>query len=645
MDMETTASSTTPKKKAPKGAFQDSAGGSFSQKKKVVLGNVKHSGDEKDISLSKARSSGSVYSDVESLSGKNENVSMSGIDEKKWINSKIIKTPVEVSVKKSFALDISLSAVESELAMAKTWLIRKIFSTINGFGKATTFSKFEGIIRSTFILEKSMEMVISLARENKIIVNTDLKKQGVCSDWAVVIKKIPMNTPKNIIVTVVTEFSEIKSIRIQLISMWQKAVGNSVCVAKAVGDRNVWTSRDQFRVLLFTLPVRMTAHDLGTLLKKAGGRTYIINCSLETSNRFHCAVIGFESNEELEFAFLTEPIFGGIRLSWARLDLVQCGKCGHFGHSVLECDASDILPLISSKLLKRSFLGVNYLQLTRLYAKKNVSISRPTVFVVFSASFSSGSLSSSGLFSGSMPPIVSSSSHQIVGLNDCLAVLECSLKILSDQVSVILKKLSFIKLVLLMAPSCAPSLAISVPSAPVVNLDMALDNVLASADSPFSGSSKSANVLSSNGSKVLTSKVGGLESKMFALETSFSSILVRLDLLCSGSGFDLVWKMATCNVHGINIPAKQEDIVCWHFDSGNLILIITETNVQIFSSELDKGFLGAGVAIIMANSLACHVAKIEEIPGHCYNLMVDDSPGMISSISVYQYGFLTSVPP
>ncbi|KAG9299261.1 hypothetical protein G9A89_013909 [Geosiphon pyriformis] len=79
MDMEATASSTEPKKKktTPKGAFQGPADDSFSQKKKIVLDNVKHSGNKKDIFLSKAESSGSVYSNVESLSGEDENVSMS----------------------------------------------------------------------------------------------------------------------------------------------------------------------------------------------------------------------------------------------------------------------------------------------------------------------------------------------------------------------------------------------------------------------------------------------------------------------------------------------------------------------------------------------------------------------------------------
>ncbi|KAG9299221.1 hypothetical protein G9A89_013869 [Geosiphon pyriformis] len=66
--------------------------------------------------------------------------------EKVWVDPKIVKSQVEVAVKKSFALDINLSAVEGKSAMAKTQVIRKLFSTINGFGGATTPSKFEGII-------------------------------------------------------------------------------------------------------------------------------------------------------------------------------------------------------------------------------------------------------------------------------------------------------------------------------------------------------------------------------------------------------------------------------------------------------------------------------------------------------------------
>ncbi|KAG9298348.1 hypothetical protein G9A89_002836 [Geosiphon pyriformis] len=92
----------------------------------------------------------------------------------------------------------------------------------------------------------------------------------------------------------------------------------------------------------------------------------------------------------------------------------------------------------------------------------------------------------------------------------------------------------------------------------------------------------------------------------------------------------LVWKFATCNIQDMNIPVKQDDIVCWHVNSGNMVFFITKTKlrsssgpwikdkfngVQIFSSGLDKGFMGAEVAIIINISLACHVSKMEEIPG------------------------------
>ncbi|KAG9287180.1 hypothetical protein G9A89_001588 [Geosiphon pyriformis] len=102
--------------------------------------------------------------------------------DKKWINPKIIKTLVEVSIKKLFALNINLSVVESKSAMAKTQLIRKIFSLVNGFGRATTLSKFEKIIQSTFTSEKNMNMAASLARKKKIDINSNLKKQRIYSD-------------------------------------------------------------------------------------------------------------------------------------------------------------------------------------------------------------------------------------------------------------------------------------------------------------------------------------------------------------------------------------------------------------------------------------------------------------------------------
>ncbi|KAG9298238.1 hypothetical protein G9A89_002726 [Geosiphon pyriformis] len=341
----------------------------------------------------------------------------------------------------------------------------------------------------------------------------------------------------------------------------------------------------------------MIAHDLGTLFEKAGRKTCIINHLLETGNRFCCAVVGFESNEELESAFFTEPIFGGVHLSWARLNLLSSG-----------------LP----NLFKKSASGFDCLQLTRLYVKKNVSISCFAAFngklwaqVVSLASSSGGFPSGSGLLSGGKPLFFGSSGPQVDSLGDCLAVLEYFLEIFSDQVSVILKKLSFVDLVSLAFTFYAPSMAGTVSSALVVDLDMALDDMLALSISPLSGSDKPAAGLSLSGSKVLTSKVGSLESKLSALEALFGLIL------------------------SINVPAKQADIVCWHVSSGNMVFFVAETKlrsssgswirdkfdgVQIFTSGLDIGYLGTGIAVIMNNSLAYHVSKVKEVPGHLISI-------------------------
>ncbi|KAG9285325.1 hypothetical protein G9A89_010800 [Geosiphon pyriformis] len=70
-----------------------------------------------------------------------------------------------------------------------------------------------------------MEIATSLAREKGININSNLKRQRVNSDQAVVIKEILMDTPKKMIITALAEFSEIKLIKIQLIGMWQKNCG------------------------------------------------------------------------------------------------------------------------------------------------------------------------------------------------------------------------------------------------------------------------------------------------------------------------------------------------------------------------------------------------------------------------------------
>ncbi|KAG9299108.1 hypothetical protein G9A89_020421 [Geosiphon pyriformis] len=205
MDMEAASSGSSSSSKTPLGASSGS------------------------VSLAKPHFDGDMYSDMESNSSSNivDEVLVNSND-KSFLGSAVITPkakrvkndlacgaplgsldydmddddsgflpPPLVAVKKSFALDINLSAVESKLAMAKTQVIRKLFSKIN----------------------ESMEKAVLLARENNIIVNSNLKRQRIHSDQAIVIKEIPIDMPKEMIVAAVSEFGEIKSIKIQLIGL------------------------------------------------------------------------------------------------------------------------------------------------------------------------------------------------------------------------------------------------------------------------------------------------------------------------------------------------------------------------------------------------------------------------------------------
>ncbi|KAG9293876.1 hypothetical protein G9A89_019214 [Geosiphon pyriformis] len=622
------------KKKVLIGVLHGPVGNFFFQKKRVSVGNVKHFEDEKDISLVKPDPNHDVYSDMDSVSGNSEDDDIFlgagdgsffdsvmntpkarkatsnlvcgsplglidyGMDEddvplpsflkisleKKWVDPKIVKSQIEVSVKKFFALDINF---------------------INGFGGATTSSKFKEIIRLTFTSEKSIEMAVLLAREKGINVNNDLKRQGMRSDWAVVIKKIPMNTPKNMIITAIFEFGKIKLIKIQLIRMWQKTVvkfaelsqtdllaskwsfligKDSVHVAKAVEDHETWALRDPFRALLFTLPVGTTAHDFGTLLDRAGGKTCIINRSLETGNRICCAVVDFESDDDLESAFHTEPIFGGLKHFWARMNLVWCEKCGKFGYSAIEYDISVASPPKPLRTFKKIASDECCLQLAKLYEKKSVPISYSAAFdgkswaqVVtlvgpsggFHFSFgSSSSLPLSGASDSNSGSLFTSAN--ISSLNAHLATLECFLELLTDQVSGILKKLSGMKLKSTVTSSSVPSLSTLTFLVPHLNVDMVLDDMTLASALPLSAVDDIVHNSSSSFSKVLIFKVSGLESKMVAFEVSIGLVLERLDCLYSGT---------------------------------------------VFTSGLESGYLGAGVAIIMDASLAKHICKVSEMSG------------------------------
>ncbi|KAG9291196.1 hypothetical protein G9A89_004599 [Geosiphon pyriformis] len=187
------------------------------------------------------------------------------------------------------------------------------------------------------------------------------------------------------------------------------------------------------------------------------------------------------------------------------------------------------------------------LQLAKLYEKKSVPISCPAVFggkswaqVVLLTGFSdsfcftSGSGSpfsdTSDLKDGLLSVLVDNSF-----LDACLASLKQSLKLLTDQVSGIVHKLSNIELVLQALSPFFKVLGTLIAAKEDLALDMIVDGpelVLLFSFSAF----PSVSTLGLCSSKVLMTKIGSLESKLVALEASVGLVLAKLDYLCAGMG-------------------------------------------------------------------------------------------------------------
>ncbi|KAG9301986.1 hypothetical protein G9A89_021030 [Geosiphon pyriformis] len=332
----------------------------------------------------------------------------------------------------------------------------------------------------------------------------------------IVVKEIPVDLFKLAVESVFSKFGKIVLIKIK----------NLVHVTLAVSDKELWITKNYHQAFLYTLSVEITAYDLSDLLNSYSRKTCFIghNPSLYVCNR--CVIVCFTNKISKLAAVGSVSVFKDVNLHWAGLFLACYALCKQFGHVFNVC--SVVLSGGGSPPDVASF------------------------FLGFAFSVNSG-------------------------LSNHVAVLEQFLELLSDQVSVLLKKLSFVELVFLTVFSSTLPLVVSV----FLVLNMVLDNMLVLSTLSFFVSSDLVADFSSSNSKILTTKIGRL---------------------------NLVWKIAICNAQNMNNPTKQEDIIYWHKNIGNLILIITETKLK------DSGYLGSGIAIIMDSFLACYVCKVSEVP-------------------------------
>ncbi|KAG9303703.1 hypothetical protein G9A89_018600 [Geosiphon pyriformis] len=431
---------------------------------------------------------------------------------------------------KLFTLDVKLSAMPGKTNSDKLVAIKKIVYRINGFGGASTPSKFPGIIRASFTSEFSMKKAKELAICEKIIVNNDLKKDA--TNWALA----------------------------------ESLSKDSVRVVLALNDKKLWMARDHHQTLLYTLPVGTTAYNLSVV------------CFADKASKL--AAIGSVS------------VYKNVNLHWAGLSLAHCAKCKHFGH---------------------------------IFEKKQAPVAYPVFFDRKTwAQIASGSpsyefslvLFGAGSTLSVKPLVVTSDSFDNSDLTDCMASLECSMELLSDQVFEILRKLSFVELVPIFSSSCIFPPVVASPMNSALNSDMAMDSMVVPSPSLYSSPliENATLNLSLSSSKVLTTKMGGLKSKMMALEAVNKSSFVILgnDFNENGSHkcasfkkcFDLglvnslagsvfakipIW----CNFYGI---AKMIDYV---FISLNLVNVMVGYNVAGVVDYFDTDYVAVSVSLLL----------------------------------------------
>ncbi|KAG9299131.1 hypothetical protein G9A89_020444 [Geosiphon pyriformis] len=485
-----------------------------------------------------------------------------------------LKNLINVSVRKSFTLDIGLDKVAGNSSQEKLVVI----------------------IRATFTSESSLMKATDKAASAKILVNTNLKKSSGRSDRAVVIKEIPIGTLAEAVCTALSKFGVIKAIKMQLIEL-------------ADLDKEAWDAWDQHRALLYTLPMGTNTHDIWGFVRSVDGKTCIIDHHSVIYNWARCAVVCFDSAESLDTAVGTTPVLKNTNLCWSRLISAKCAKCGKLGHMSLGCVVGKKFFFGSS--LCRVFSDADKSRLTIIYAKRSAPVVRPVFFG--GLSWAKVARGSSLLSLSSQNVLVDNGSSSemkpsllvTIEVNNRFATLEHSLVSLMEQVGKLAKRLDALRpMVSQPSPGCQPLVT-------PLSQDQRADVVMSESSGASISSGNVAGVVSFD-----MSSVSKLENSMKCLMEMVLGLLAKVD------------SISVCS--GMNNPAKQKDIIRWHKEINNMVSIITETklrskvhswiadkfdDVRVFTSGLNSGHLGMGVAVVLDISLARHVYKVSEVPG------------------------------
>ncbi|KAG9296553.1 hypothetical protein G9A89_015145 [Geosiphon pyriformis] len=457
-----------------------------------------------------------------------------------------IKNLVNVSVCKSFALDIGLDKVTRKSSQEKLAVVRKLFSKVNGFGEASTPSKFAGIIRVIFTSKLSLAQAFKKAEETEILVNSDLKRSSRHSNQTVVLKKIPISTSTEAVCAVLSKFGIIKLIKMQLIE-------HADLVAAS---------------LLYTLPIGTNAHDIWNYVASVGEKTCVIDYYPVSYVQTRCTTVCFNSAESLDAVIETTPVLKGANLCWSHFVLAKCAGCGNLDYTSLICPIGGKKNIPSGASLCKPLSNLDKSRLAAIYTKHLAP-------VAYSVSFGSNVLLKAGS-SLEIKPI----SLVFLELDNRFAALECSLTSLTEYVNMLAKRLE-------------------TPEPMVFQLSPGLDIVISESLGVAAGGETVVEVVVFDPAVI---------SKMEETLNNFSITVMSFSAKLDNAGLN--------------------DIICWHKEKNNLVFIFTKSKLkekicswivnkfdgmQVFTSGLESGNLGAGVVVVMKFSLAKHVCKILEV--------------------------------
>ncbi|KAG9305250.1 hypothetical protein G9A89_001512 [Geosiphon pyriformis] len=325
------------------------------------------------------------------------------------------KNLINISVHKFFTLDIGLDKMVGKSSQKKLQVIRKLFSKINGFGKASTPSKFAEIIKAMFTSKLSLVQTSKKAEEVKILVNTDLRKSTRHSDWAVVLKKIPVRTSVEAI-----DHADLVTAK------WSILIRKDVVhIARSNMNKELWDAKDNHRVLLYILSVRTNAHNIWDFIGSVSRKTCMINQHSITYVQAKCAIVCFNLAESLDVIMGITSVLKGANLQWFHQGFSKCTKCKKIRHTSLNCSVNG--SLYSGKPSHMSLLDMDKSRLAAIYSKHSVPIACSVAFV------------NPGSFSEIKPTL-----PVIFDIEKRFAVLEVSLTSLIEQISELAKRLDLL---------------------------------------------------------------------------------------------------------------------------------------------------------------------------------------------------------